>query len=144
MWALVRSERLLRSRLDALEHRLSDASLAQMPEFEQRVGVLQELRYISNDRTVQLKASRFDSFSSCVAVAVCVCRVGWGVVVTWGMGAACMNQREKLHRNSPRISLLLSSPYPISNPRRAASRVRSTLATSWWPRSSSSAARCPT
>lgn len=53
--ALVRSEGVLRRRLQELSHDLSDASLQQMPEFHQRVGVLQQLGYVSPDGTVTLK-----------------------------------------------------------------------------------------
>ncbi|WIA30222.1 hypothetical protein OEZ86_000313 [Tetradesmus obliquus] len=53
--ALVRSELLLTRRLKELSHELSDASLQQMPEFHQRVGVLQQLGYVSPDGTVTLK-----------------------------------------------------------------------------------------
>lgn len=53
--ALVRSEGLLRRRLQELSHDLSDASLQQMPEFHQRVSVLQQLGYVSPDGTVTLK-----------------------------------------------------------------------------------------
>jgi hypothetical protein len=55
MHAMVRSEALLEERLRRLSHQLSDANLAQMPEFEQRVDVLRRLRYISGDNTVELK-----------------------------------------------------------------------------------------
>ncbi|KAK9827734.1 hypothetical protein WJX81_007278 [Elliptochloris bilobata] len=55
MFAAVRSEALLSARLNALTHQLSDASLAQMPEFRQRVEVLRRLGYIAQDNTVQLK-----------------------------------------------------------------------------------------
>eukprot|EP00878_Enallax_costatus_P043712 GHUV01051771.1.p1 GENE.GHUV01051771.1~~GHUV01051771.1.p1 ORF type:complete len:293 (+),score=101.80 GHUV01051771.1:673-1551(+) len=53
--ALVRSEMLLSQRLEELSHELSDASLQQMPEFHQRVGILQQLGYVSPDGTVTLK-----------------------------------------------------------------------------------------
>lgn len=55
MWALVHSEHLLATRLGMLRLQLSDSSLTQMPEFEQRVVVLQKLQYVSLDRTVLLK-----------------------------------------------------------------------------------------
>lgn len=58
MWALVHSEQLLATRLGLLKLQLSDSSLTQMPEFEQRVGVLQRLQYVSMDRTVLLKVGR--------------------------------------------------------------------------------------
>ncbi|CAL8471306.1 g10848 [Coccomyxa elongata] len=55
MYAIVRSEALLASRLAALTHQVSDASLAQMPEFRQRVDVLRRMQYLAEDDTVQLK-----------------------------------------------------------------------------------------
>ena len=55
MWALVHSECLLEDRLLKLAHQLSDANLAQMPEFHQRVQVLKRLEYIAPDTTVQMK-----------------------------------------------------------------------------------------
>ena len=55
MYALVRSQGLLEGRLRALAHQVSDANLQQMPDFHQRVEVLQRLEYIATDNTVQLK-----------------------------------------------------------------------------------------
>ena len=46
-FALVRSEMALGRRIAALTHRLSDANLAAMPEFHQRVNVLRELQCVS-------------------------------------------------------------------------------------------------
>ena len=43
-------------RLAELEHKVSDASLQQLPEFKQRVAVLQRLDYIDESDTVQMKA----------------------------------------------------------------------------------------
>ena len=57
MYALVRSEVLLAERLDRLAHQVSDASLAQMPDFTQRVAVLRQLEYISAKDVVELKVS---------------------------------------------------------------------------------------
>ena len=37
---------------------VSDASLAQMPDFNQRVAVLRQLDYISSEDVVELKVSR--------------------------------------------------------------------------------------
>ena len=55
MYALVRSEALLEDRLNRLKHQVSDASLAQMPDFNQRVQVLRQLDYISAEDVVELK-----------------------------------------------------------------------------------------
>ncbi|GIL59558.1 hypothetical protein Vafri_14316, partial [Volvox africanus] len=52
---LVRTRRRLERRSAELRHQLSDASLQQLPEFEQRVGVLQQLGYLAEDRSVTLK-----------------------------------------------------------------------------------------
>jgi len=55
MMALVRSERVLAGRLAVLARRTGDAGLAQLPEFNVRVKVLQELGYLDEERTVTLK-----------------------------------------------------------------------------------------
>ncbi|EFJ42164.1 hypothetical protein VOLCADRAFT_107417 [Volvox carteri f. nagariensis] len=52
---LVRTHRQLSRRAAELRHQLSDASLQQLPEFEQRVAVLQRLGYLEADRSVTLK-----------------------------------------------------------------------------------------
>ncbi|MEW5316769.1 MAG: hypothetical protein WDW38_008119 [Sanguina aurantia] len=54
-YELVRSVYGLRQHLAKLRHQLSDASLQQMPEFEQRVAVLQELGYLDESRCVAMK-----------------------------------------------------------------------------------------
>jgi len=55
MLAVVRSERLLAARMSAIARQSGDAGLAQLPEFHQRVEVLQELGYLDADRTVTMK-----------------------------------------------------------------------------------------
>jgi antiviral helicase SKI2 len=55
MLAIVRSERLLVARMAALARQSGDAGLAQLPEFHQRVGVLQHMGYLDSDRTVTMK-----------------------------------------------------------------------------------------
>ena len=55
MLAIVRSERLLVSRMAALARQSGDAGLAQLPEFHQRVRVLQHMGYLDSDRTVTMK-----------------------------------------------------------------------------------------
>ena len=55
MLAIVRSERLLISRLAAMTRQSGDAGLAQLPEFHQRVAVLQDMGYLDADRTVTMK-----------------------------------------------------------------------------------------
>ena len=57
MYALVRSEALLEDRLNRLKHQVSDASLAQMPDFNQRVQVLRRLDYVSSEDVVELKVT---------------------------------------------------------------------------------------
>ncbi len=42
---------------------VSDASLAQMPEFRQRVEVLRRMQYLADDDTVHLKVHRSRSLS---------------------------------------------------------------------------------
>lgn len=65
MWALVHSEALLEDRLRSLTHQISDANLKQMPEFHQRVDVLQSLEYVSPDNIVQMKVKQSNPASSC-------------------------------------------------------------------------------
>ncbi len=55
MFTLVRSEALLEQRLKSIAHKLSDAGLQQMPDFNQRIAVLRRMGYIANDNTVQIK-----------------------------------------------------------------------------------------
>ncbi|KAL6770219.1 hypothetical protein ACKKBG_A34065 [Auxenochlorella protothecoides x Auxenochlorella symbiontica] len=55
MYAMIRSEKVLTQRLSVMVKRLSNDSLAQLPEFHQRVGVLQRLGYLDADRIVTLK-----------------------------------------------------------------------------------------
>lgn len=52
---MIRSEKVLTQRLSVMVKRLSNDSLAQLPEFHQRVGVLQRLGYLDADRIVTLK-----------------------------------------------------------------------------------------
>lgn len=81
MWALIHSEQLLSTRLGMLRLQLSDSSLTQMPEFEQRVVALQKLQYVSLDRTVLLKVRLEMKTTTCIVclrltkdffVAVCL------------------------------------------------------------------------
>jgi antiviral helicase SKI2 len=53
--ALLAARRRLVSRVGDREHSLSDANLQQMPDFEARVSVLQQMGYLDADRTVTLK-----------------------------------------------------------------------------------------
>lgn len=46
----------------ALLWQVSDASLAQMPEFRQRVDVLRRMQYLAEDDTVQLKVPSLGPF----------------------------------------------------------------------------------
>jgi antiviral helicase SKI2 len=55
MLAIVRSEALLARRMAALAAKAGDAGLAQLPEFHQRVAVLQGMGYLEEDRTVTMK-----------------------------------------------------------------------------------------
>ena len=82
MYALVRSQGLLESRLRALAHQVSDANLQQMPDFQQRVEVLRHLDYIAADNTVQLKVVCL-SLPVCLAVcrSVCLSLAGWLAVL---------------------------------------------------------------
>ncbi|KAK9854771.1 hypothetical protein WJX84_006472 [Apatococcus fuscideae] len=55
MFTLVRSQALLEQRLESIAHKLSDAGLQQMPDFNQRIAVLRRMGYIAHDNTVQIK-----------------------------------------------------------------------------------------
>lgn len=55
MLAVVRSEQMLVARLATLAKQSGDAGLAQLPEFHQRVAVLQQMGYLDSDRTVTMK-----------------------------------------------------------------------------------------
>ena len=57
MWALVRRELELRDKMYRLRHQLSDASLAQMPEFELRLHVLKILGYVDAGDIVTVKVA---------------------------------------------------------------------------------------
>lgn len=39
----------------ALKYQMSDANLRQLPEFQARLRVLQRLKYVSEERTIELK-----------------------------------------------------------------------------------------
>jgi len=53
--ALLRARHVLKLRVSELEFGLSDANLLQMPDFEARVAVLQDMGYLDENRTVTLK-----------------------------------------------------------------------------------------
>ena len=55
MMAVIRSEQMLTRRLSNLAKQSGDAGLAQLPEFHQRVAVLQQMGYLDSDRTVTMK-----------------------------------------------------------------------------------------
>lgn len=55
----------LKEKIDTIKYALSDANLELMPEFEKRVLVLQKLKYIDNERTVQLKGRVACELNSC-------------------------------------------------------------------------------
>ena len=54
-FSAVRSRRAVEVEVEELQHKLSDAALRQMPDFHQRVRVLEALEFIDEDRVVQLK-----------------------------------------------------------------------------------------
>ncbi|GBC10110.1 hypothetical protein RclHR1_09340009 [Rhizophagus clarus] len=51
----IHKERLLKKNLDDLKNTISEQNLELLPDFEQRIGVLQNLNYIDEDRILQLK-----------------------------------------------------------------------------------------
>ena len=55
MVALVRSEAILTSRLKQLMRKTGEAGLSQLPEFHQRIKVLQKMGYVRSDKTISLK-----------------------------------------------------------------------------------------
>lgn len=54
-YATARRQRQLEARVRELRAATSDAALAQLPDFEQRVAVLQNLGYVDEEKVVQLK-----------------------------------------------------------------------------------------
>jgi len=55
MVAIVRSEAILTSRLKQLMRKSGEAGLSQLPEFHQRIKVLQKMGYVRSDKTISLK-----------------------------------------------------------------------------------------
>lgn len=56
---------------------VSDASLAQMPEFRQRVDVLRRMQYLAEDDTVQMKVRLFCLTFAELASSWHTCEVPW-------------------------------------------------------------------
>lgn len=54
-YEVLHGEKVLRGTLDRLRHALSDQNLELLPDYEQRLGVLRELRFIDENSTVLLK-----------------------------------------------------------------------------------------
>jgi superfamily II RNA helicase len=73
---------VLEQRIKALQHQLSDASLAALPEFHQRAAVLRQLGYLDADNTVQLKGR--------VACEINSVQVGASGCRGQGAGNACV------------------------------------------------------
>jgi hypothetical protein len=69
---------VLEQRLEALQHQLSDASLAALPEFHQRAAVLRQLGYLDADNTVQLKGRVACEINSVQVGCVGGCECGCG------------------------------------------------------------------
>lgn len=83
---------VLEQRLEALQHQLSDASLAALPEFHQRAAVLRQLGYLDADNTVQLKGRVACEINSVQVGYVGVwsredCCCGFNCVLGTGAGA---------------------------------------------------------
>ena len=98
MYALVRSQGLLESRLRALAHQVSDANLQQMPDFQQRVEVLRQLEYIALDNTVQLKvgvaSSAWSATSAKCLTSDLVCTALWVCFVTHSRAVQLLQHAE--------------------------------------------------
>ena len=54
-YQLVHKEKTLLSSITSLKLALSDQNLELLPDYEQRIGVLKELKFIDENQTVQLK-----------------------------------------------------------------------------------------
>ncbi|GMH32178.1 hypothetical protein BSKO_00012 [Bryopsis sp. KO-2023] len=54
-YSIIHTEHILKERLGALKHKMSDATLKQMPEFQNRVKVLEDMGYVDETGTVKLK-----------------------------------------------------------------------------------------
>ena len=54
-FSALRSRHAVQAEVEELQHKLSDAALQQMPDFHQRVRVLEALGYVDHARVVQLK-----------------------------------------------------------------------------------------
>jgi antiviral helicase SKI2 len=54
-YTLMQNQQQLKERVKQLKYELSDAALQQMPDFQQRIEVLQHVGYIDTDLVVQLK-----------------------------------------------------------------------------------------
>jgi len=51
----VHKEKILLASIASLKLALSDQNLELLPDYEQRIGVLKELKFIDENQTVQLK-----------------------------------------------------------------------------------------
>lgn len=49
------SEKLLQAKINDLKHEISEQNLALVPDYEQRVAVLKDLKFVNENSTVQLK-----------------------------------------------------------------------------------------
>ncbi|KAJ4485612.1 antiviral helicase [Lentinula aciculospora] len=54
-YSIIHAEKLLRTRITMLKEAISDQNLELIPDYEQRIGVLQELKFIDENSTVLLK-----------------------------------------------------------------------------------------
>eukprot|EP00043_Microstomoeca_roanoka_P011762 m.111284 g.111284 ORF g.111284 m.111284 type:complete len:1291 (-) comp15289_c0_seq2:139-4011(-) len=57
--------KVLMSQVESLQHQLSDMNLTLLPEYEQRIEVMQQLQFISRDKIVQLKGRVACEISTC-------------------------------------------------------------------------------
>lgn len=53
--ALMKEQKVYKDQMNELKYQMSDEALQQMPEFQGRIDVLQEIHYIDSDLVVQLK-----------------------------------------------------------------------------------------
>ena len=139
MFAVARSERLLAQRLAAVARQVSNASLAQLPEYHQRVRVLQALGYLEpSDQMVTMKGRVACEINSGAGVVRwwCSVRRRCGKARRVGLERlpchACMVLRQHNKANSSLFSAASSPPPPPPN--------HPSQATSWSRLSSSSEA----
>ncbi|EGD74295.1 ATP-dependent DEAD/H RNA helicase [Salpingoeca rosetta] len=65
MYGRLHERRVLMNQIDSLQHQLSDRNLTLLPEYEQRIEVMQRLQFINSERIVQLKGRVACEITTC-------------------------------------------------------------------------------